>query len=359
MGVELGQYRACIGCYVSVFIAFMAKRIKRKVKVLVIRGYCDTVLMACLATYLYWGSLLTRCGDVELNPGPGDPPVTDKQVQNRQTPWTRLQSANAANANNNSAKDRTAAAAAGGGGKVGASPSPHHTPPQPTLMDVMTKLNSMGASMTTMRASINTLLDDVADIKERFGTVQEEVNELRREVEGLKHENQSLKDDRDALWNKVEGLERKTDDLECRSKRNNLIFYGLAKEGEETAASCETRLNELFTDRLELSDNVPFDRVHRLGDKPDAPLIARCTYYKDKVLVLKAKNKLKGTNIFVGEDFSERVRAIRKKLTVIMKEKRREGKQVSMVYDHLIMDGKKFVLNDDGVSVREVKGRVK
>ena len=53
------------------------------------------------------------------------------------------------------------------------------------------------------------------------------------------------------------------------------------------------------------------------------------------------------------------MRAVRKKLTVIMKEKKREGKQVSMVYDHLIINGKKCVLNEDGVSVSEVKARVK
>jgi predicted nuclease with TOPRIM domain len=182
---------------------------------------------------------------------------------------------------------------------------------------------------------------------------------LRKEVEELRQENQVLKDHKDALWCKVDGLERKTDDLECRSKRNNLIFYGLDKRNDETPASCEDRLNELCTDKLGLPDTVPFDRVHRLGDKADAPLIARCTNFKDKVQILKARGKLKGSNVFIGEDFSERVRAIRKKLTVIMREKKGEGKQVSMVYDHLIIDGKKFFLNDDGVSVREVKAKGK
>lgn len=350
MGVDIGQYRACIGCFASVFIIFMAKRIKKRVKILVIRGYCDAVLLACLTTYFFWVSLLTRCGDVEVNPGP-PPETSSAEKVMRQT---RLQSANSvASTGANSAKAANSTTA-GGGGRVGVSPSPQRAAPQPTLTDVMDKLNSMGTCMKT-------LLDDVADIKERFGTVQEEVNVLRGEVEQLKHENQELKDHRDALWNRVEGLERKTDDLECRSKRNNLIFYGLAKESDESFANCETRLNDLFTDRLELpiSDTVSFDRIHRLGDKPDAPLIACCTHYRHKVQILKAKNKLKGTNIFIGEDFSQGVRTIRKKLTEIMKVMKGEGKKVSMVYDHLIVDGKKFVLNDDGASVREVKGRGK
>jgi hypothetical protein len=98
--MDVALYRARIGAFAPILqfriLVRKAKIAKGKVKVLVIRGYCDAVLMACLATYLFWGSLLTRCGDVELNPGPGDTPATDKQVKNRQTPWTRLQSANAA-----------------------------------------------------------------------------------------------------------------------------------------------------------------------------------------------------------------------------------------------------------------------
>ena len=61
-------------------------------------------------------------------------------------------------------------------------------------------------------------------------------------------------------------------------------------------------------------------------------MIARCSFFKDKVTILKAKRKLQGSNIFIGEDFCVRVRDIRRKLTPHLKAKRNEGCRVSMVF---------------------------
>ena len=208
-----------------------------------------------------------------------------------------------------------------------------------------------------MDKSLNGKLDgvknDVQDIKEHFAQLQEEVNELKDDMGSLKSENEELKSCNDSLCQKVEGLEKQIDDLEGRSKRNNLLFFGLEKEEGETNESSEQRLQELFTDKLELAESVDFDRVHRISSKPNSPLIARCVFYKDKVKILKARSKLKGSKIFIGEDFSTTVREVRKRLTPLMKEKRDRGQRVSMVYDHLIADGKKFFLSADGKSLVE------
>lgn len=291
-------------------------------KVVVLSRRSSGVLFGTVLSFVFWssfwGSLLLQCGDVEMNPGPGPP----KQIQ------TRLSSS-------------------GVGGKAG-------TPPlsDPSLADLMEKLNGMDSRMNE---KLDGVQSDMAAIKQQFGRLQGEVDGLKKEVESLRQENQELKDHNNTLWSKVEGLEKKSDDLEGRSKRHNLIFYGLDREQNETNASCESRLQELFLDKLDFHDELPMDRVHRLGNKSDSPLIARCTFYKDKVRILKAKNKLKGTNIFVTEDFPVSVREIRKKLNKIAKAKREEGKKVTMVYDHLLMDGEKFSLDEDGVSLVKMK----
>ena len=126
------------------------------------------------------------------------------------------------------------------------------------------------------------------------------------------------------------------------------MFYGLPREVNETSADCEASLRDLLTDKLEIGSNVQFDRVHRVNSRPDSPLIACFTFYKDKLEILKAKTRLKGSRIFIGEDFSLGVRQTRKKLAAIMKEKRNAGHKVSMIYDHLIIDGEKFFLASTG-----------
>jgi hypothetical protein len=52
--------------------------------------------------------------------------------------------------------------------------------------------------------------------------------------------------------------------------------------------------------------------------------------------------------VFIGEDFSRGVRDKRKKLAVILKDIKKEDKTAKMVYDHLIVEGKKFFLSEDG-----------
>jgi homoaconitase/3-isopropylmalate dehydratase large subunit len=108
----------------------------------------------------------------------------------------------------------------------------------------------------------------------------------------------------------------------------------------------------MIVDKLDMTGDIQFDRVHRLNASPTSPVIACCTFYKDKEKILKAKRKLKGTQLFIGEDFSYRVRDIRRKLSSHLKIARSEGKRAIMVFDHLLVDGKKFYLGE-GETLRE------
>nr|KAG5704580.1 hypothetical protein BaRGS_031844 [Batillaria attramentaria] len=137
-------------------------------------------------------------------------------------------------------------------------------------------------------------------------------------------------------------------DLNIEEKLKNL-------KDEMLAEYATVQEKEFLIDKLELPETVQFDRVHRTNIKPNAPIIARCVLYKDKVSILKARAKLKGSNIFVNEDFSLRVREIRRKLLVHMKEAKAAGKRSILVYDHLVIEGKIVVLVEDG-SIREVRG---
>ena len=83
-------------------------------------------------------------------------------------------------------------------------------------------------------------------------------------------------------------------------------------------------------------------------------MVAHCTFFKDKVKTLKAKTKLQGRDVFIGEDFSSRVRDIRRKLVPHLKKARNEGKRVTMVFDHIIIEGKKITV-DDTDSLKELK----
>ena len=304
----------------------MFKRAKEKIAMrnamLKLTGRVDGALAGLLLTYFFWGSFLLRCGDVESNPGPNPPQTRESMKQ------TRL----------------TSASSSGRRASVEQSTTTSQHEKDATIADVMSMIQSFKTSMDTR---FDDMKQDMQNLREDYVAMQGELKGLREDVCDLRDQNHDLQRENSYLTDRVQELERKTDDLEGRSKRSNLLFYGVPRKENETSAECERLVKDIVTDRLELSPDIDFDRVHRVNSKPDSPIIAKCTFYKHKVNILKEKRKLKGTNTFIGEDFPSRVRDIRRKLSPHLKKARGDGKRVAMVYDHLLIDGKRFTVNSN------------
>jgi len=74
-------------------------------------------------------------------------------------------------------------------------------------------------------------------------------NNLKTEVQNMKEVISELAEENNDLKTQLHDLARKTDDLECRSKRNNLIFYGIPRAENETSQDCEGIVRDLITDK--------------------------------------------------------------------------------------------------------------
>jgi chaperonin cofactor prefoldin len=198
-----------------------------------------------------------------------------------------------------------------------------------------------------MNASLNRKMDDVKDeLNKKMDDIKEEVSLLRGQYAELQEEVGQLRGEVDSLRKENQDLAKKVDDLQGRSKRNNIIVHGMLKLPNESSTDCEGALKDILTDKLDLTIDVEFDRVHRINSRSDSPVIACCTFFKQKQAILKARRNLQGTSLFIGEDFTERVRAVRRQLTPHLKKARADGKRATMVFDHLLIDGKKFVVDD-------------
>lgn len=79
----------------------------------------------------------------------------------------------------------------------------------------------------------------------------------------------------------------------------------------------------------------------RLNSKANSSISARCTLLKDKALIFK-QNKLKGNNIYIEVHFSQKLTDMRKCLSVHLKAGKSDRKRDTLVYDHILMEGKKF-----------------
>lgn len=141
----------------------------------------------------------------------------------------------------------------------------------------------------------------------------------------------------------------KVDELENRSRRNNLIIYGIQEETTETSDDlANTIKNDIFLAKLDITVNN-IERCHRIGKKEGKtrPVIIKLLDHRDKTSILKACSKLKGSDYSISEDFSKNVRETRKKLWLSSAEERAKDAKVKLVFDKLIVNGTLYGWNEE------------
>ncbi|KAJ8385857.1 hypothetical protein AAFF_G00179230 [Aldrovandia affinis] len=131
----------------------------------------------------------------------------------------------------------------------------------------------------------------------------------------------------------------KLDYLEGQSRRNNIVIDGIQESGNESWAQSEEKVRKLLSDKLKLT-GIEFERVHRTGrstGERTRPIVAKFFRYKDKVRVMEKAKDLKGTNVYINEDYTDVVRQKRKELIPAMKAARERGDIAFLRHDKLIV----------------------
>ncbi|KAL8576087.1 hypothetical protein ACOMHN_001437 [Nucella lapillus] len=182
--------------------------------------------MAGLAlTYLFWGSLLLRCGGVETNPGP-NPPPEERESETDRPDWVVP-------------------------GKTAPDPVWRHLAPPDSGDSSPPGEEPSRSDLIAMLHSMRTLMDT------RFDEARQETRDLRQESAAMQERNAELAQLVDSL--------QMTDDLEGRSKRNNLLFLGLARRDKETPEeSSLSTYSRYKRDINTLPEDVQFDIYHGL-----------------------------------------------------------------------------------------------
>ena len=105
----------------------------------------------------------------------------------------------------------------------------------------------------------------------------------------------------------------------------------------------------LFKEKLDLDPHtIGIERVHRVGKPSTAtddihgrqrprPLMVKFLRIKTRDTILSKSKMLKGSNIFINEDYPDSVRQKRKELLPKMKAARERGDIAFLRYDKLII----------------------
>ena len=173
-------------------------------------------------------------------------------------------------------------------------------------------------------------------LQERMGKIEEKYDHINSKVNAFYEYQMDPK-----------YVEKKLIQLEDRSRRCNLRIDGVEEGKDETWDQCEEKVLDIFTNQLGIEKNVQIERAHRTGkkgskhshEKTSKPrtTVLKLNSYKDKTKILKESKKLKGTNIYINEDFSAATMNYRKKLLKEVQELHQQGKIAYLNYRSIIV----------------------
>lgn len=210
------------------------------------------------------------------------------------------------------------------------------------LLKVMLgKFNGVERKLTQMTAKCGQL-------EQKLLVTEQHVTTLTQENQMLKYENNELKIEMHDVQNLV--------------RAKNLIIGSLAAEkSDESPDDCEAVVRKFLSSCLKLDgEMVDISTAVRMKNAQSAikPILVKLVHESDKYKILvAAREKLGNINRqqqpqtpWVKPDRSKKVRVIRGKLSRFFMEKKRDGHEVKMIDDHLMINGVKWnyiAANDD------------
>lgn len=192
-----------------------------------------------------------------------------------------------------------------------------------------------------MEAKLDKILAGITRLDTKTDKTNTNLENLTKQIENLKQENSSLKQT-------VTKLETKLDYLENQSRRNNIILFGLKESDNEDWNETEEKVIEVAQQYFQLNLNTnDIERAHRIGyNKRNRPIVVKFLNYKTKNFLIRNGVKLKGSNISISEDFSEKIKQERNELKPYLKAARELGARAHLNYNKLLIDGKSYQYGD-------------
>ena len=196
---------------------------------------------------------------------------------------------------------------------------------------------------------VDNLVRDVAIMSRNVDDLKASLQFSQAEIDGLKISNAKCMEDGKTI---AEGLlafqtlstdvTAKLDYLENQSRRSNVIIDGIPDVKSESWSDAEIKVKNVFTDHLKINPKlIEIERAHRVGkyDPTGRPrsIVAKLLRFKDKEEIFKRSKNLKGTNIYINEDYSESVRQKRKDLLPQLKAERQKGNIAYLKFDKLVV----------------------
>ena len=195
------------------------------------------------------------------------------------------------------------------------------------------------------------------------GLFQEECDENIEKFTDFQKEMSTYKDKIDTATKMIEEMQEKMYDYE-NNKKNNLLFYGITIEEEETKEKLTEKIQNLMKTELKLQRDVGLESVSRVLNGPEVlgcrPVLVGFSNFKERQEVFeRAMARVKSTSFSVTEDMSKKTREARRQLRryLVKVKKGSPEKKCYLHYDKLYVDGRLFVFSEQEGKVVPQRGQ--
>ncbi|KAK9707951.1 hypothetical protein QE152_g27532 [Popillia japonica] len=158
------------------------------------------------------------------------------------------------------------------------------------------------------------------------------------------------------LKRRVQELENKLARIEKEHKKENIVIKGL----DPTENINKIDVQEFIEEKMGIK--VEIKEVERIGINNSRMIIkAKMNNMDNKRLVMKNKNKLKGTKYFIDPKFTNEEEKIQKKLREEARVERDKGKQVKVEYQKIRINSEwyKWDVQNQELTKSETNGKPK
>ena len=213
--------------------------------------------------------------------------------------------------------------------------------------EIETSIIAMSELFDETKVKCDTQKSQVEAIEKACVTNKSEVDKLKSDFEQNYVDMSQSKE--------LEEMRNDILDLKCRSMKNNLIFTGLKYSQNE---NCEEKLRSFLYHELGIEHKIELGNVHRIKGRSHnggRPIVARFIFRKNLELVISKGYLLRNTPFGIKEQFPEVIEKRRQKLYPVMKDAKRQKRQVELVRDTLYIDGERYVPESADGETREVE----
>lgn len=191
---------------------------------------------------------------------------------------------------------------------------------------------------------------DMQRIEDMFKHIDTNMQAMNQKMEFMMKELETTKQENVQLKKQIAEQNKKIGEMEREIRRKNIIIKGVEDQENEKIEETNDKVKAIFeTMEVNINTNMDIDEIRRIGRyKTGAtrPILVKFISGKKKTEILKGAKMLKGTNIWIDEDYARDIQAERRQLLPQLKEARQKGYNAKLRYNKLIVNNEIFTVED-------------